>query len=70
MPRLKLAGKKHLCACGAVLTYALHADTGVILVGCTNAECGRCFTSACDMHMAVGMFMQAEELADGTEHQS
>jgi len=42
MPRLKNHGLGCLCVCGAVMTHGL-ADDKIIILGCVNRACARCF---------------------------
>lgn len=51
MPRLKLAGK-HRCACGAAMTYGPSPDGEIVIIGCTNVNCPRCFIAVQDEHLA------------------
>lgn len=54
MPSLKLSGRKHTCSCGAALTYSLHEVSSVVLIGCTNRGCVRCFIRTFEVHEALG----------------
>lgn len=68
MPKLQLSGRKHICSCGAAMTYGLHEASGVVLVGCTNQGCPRCFLRTHIDHQTVGEFIEKQD--DSTTYQS